>query len=309
MKRIAFTLLLLVAFAEYADAQNFYARQRGDRTWKFSYGLGAAQYHGDLYDIFYDGMSAATGFSLGVGLSKTIGSQTSLRLDANYYQIGGDDADVDGKGTNFGRQGDSDRYLRNLSFRSRNLEIVAMASINLLPNSRGYARRPFVNPYIMLGFGWTTVNPKALLDGEWYLLRDYTTELGYAPEGQQNKGWTMVVPIGLGLRVRATNYIDIIFEASERFTFTDYLDDISTSYPSRQSLIDYHGPEKGEIAYRLSNRRGELEGEDNYREGQQRGNPEYNDAYFIFQVRLEMYMPPKFLKNVIAPGKKRPKYR
>ena len=275
----------------------------------FSYGLGGAQYHGDMHDVLYDGLNAATGYSFGIGLRKKLGSQLSVRFDINYYQIGGSDAENGDIGTLIGRPTSANRYLRNLSFRSRNVEFSALANFNLLPVKARYSGRPAVNPYILGGIGWTTVNAKAELDGEWYLLRDYNTELGYAQEGEQEKAWRMVIPLGIGLRLRTNQYIDVVLEAARRFTFTDYLDDVSTFYPSEQDLIDFHGPDKGALAYRLSNRRGELEGQENYDKGDLRGISENNDAYYIFQIRLEMYLPDSFLSEIFSPSRRKPKFR
>ncbi len=308
MKKLSFVLLLLIVLADLANAQNFYSRRR-NRTLMFSYGIGGAQYHGDLHDILYDGMNAATGFSVGAGLRKKFGDQLSVRFDINYYQVGGSDAENANIGTRIGRITGDDRYLRNLSFRSRNFEFSAVANFNLIPVKGSYSRRPIVNPYLIGGIGWTTVNAKAELDGEWYLLREYNTELGFAQEGEQEKAWRMVIPLGLGIRLKANQYIDILLEGARRFTFTDYLDDVSTFYPSRQDLIDFHGPEKGEIAYRLSNRRGELDGESNYNKGALRGISENNDAYWIFQIRLEMYLPDSFLSEIFSPSRRKPKFR
>lgn len=311
MKRLSFIIIALFALVEIANAQNFYSRRR-NRTIMFSYGLGIAQYHGDLHSVMYDGMGSATGYSFGIGLRKKLGSAVSLRLDLNHYQIGGSDAE----NSNLGNEGlavsgvtSDDRRLRNLSFRSRNWELSLLANINLIPVNGSYSRRPIVNPYLIAGIGFTTTNPKALLDGEWYNLREYNTELGFAKAGEQEKGIRTVVPLGIGIRIQANRYIDILFEGARRFTFTDYLDDVSTFYPSRQELIDYHGPEKGEIAYRLSNRRGELEGEDNYNKGSLRGNSENNDAYWIFQIRLEMYLPSNVFSEIFSPSRRKPKFR
>lgn len=308
MKRFLFTLTLCVAFTHIADAQSFYSRRR-DRTNMFSYGLGAAQYHGDLHDILYDGMSTATGYSLGIGYRKRFGKQFSVRFDFNHYQIGGTDADVASGGIVIGRKTSSSRVDRNLSFRSRNFEFSAQAHINLIPIKGSYMRRPAVNPYLIAGIGWTTVNTKAELDGEWYLLRDYKTEYGYAAEGAQNISSAFVIPLGFGIRFRANQFIDVLIEGARRFTFTDYLDDVSTFYPSQEALLEAHGGDqaKADIAYRLSNRRGELEGKENYSPGELRGNPNKNDAYYIFQVRLEMYLPDNILGSL---GKRRkPKFR
>ena len=171
MKKVTFTLLIILAFTELANAQSFYSRRR-DRTWMFSYGVGFSTYHGDMHDVFYDGLQSALGPSLGVGLRKKFGSQLSLRVDVNWYQIGGSDAEgksgfISKRISNRTDVGDEDdRYIRNLNFRSQNLEVSALAIFNLIPVDGSYTRRPIINPYLMFGIGRSTNRPKTFLPGE-----------------------------------------------------------------------------------------------------------------------------------------------
>ena len=71
MRRITFIFLVFLAFTEFVDAQGFYTR-RIDWHWMFSFGAGGSQYHGDLYDVTYDGFGPTVGPSLGVGMRKKI---------------------------------------------------------------------------------------------------------------------------------------------------------------------------------------------------------------------------------------------
>lgn len=133
MRKFSFTVFLLLALLEFTNAQNFYSARR-NRTVMFSYGLGLAQYHGDLHDVPYDGMGSATGYSFGVGLRKKLGNSVSLRFDINHYQIGGADADNQAIGA-IARPGgkksfeNDTRAERNLSFRARNWEVNLQANL------------------------------------------------------------------------------------------------------------------------------------------------------------------------------------
>ena len=318
MKRLYIVLFLIIALGDLANAQNFYSRRR-NRTLMFSYGLGASQYHGDLHDILYDGMGTATGYSFGIGLRKKFGDQLSLRLDLNHYQIGGSDADNQKGVLNnrlSGRESignEDDRYIRNLSFRARNWELSLLANLNLIPVRGSYSRRPIVNPYLIAGVGFTTTTPKGRdpLTGDWVKLAPLNTEVGFAQEGEQQKKIRMVVPLGLGIRLKANQYIDILLEGARRFTFTDYLDDISTKYPSVESIRAYHqqnSPDLEELAVRMYDRSAEG-GYPARQEGNTRGNPERNDSYYIFQIRLEMYLPDSFLSEIFSPSRRKPKFR
>ena len=319
MKKLSFIILLIIVFSDTVNAQNqnFHSRKR-NRTLMFSYGLGGVQYHGDLHDVLYDGMNAATGYSFGIGLRKKYGDQLSIRLDLNHYQIGGDDAENQGRVTNTeisgrGYVGNSDdRYLRNLRFTAKNWEISALLNFNVKPFKGFYSRRPKGNLYIIGGIGYTTSNPKAQdpVTGIWENLRLLKTEYGFNP-GEQEKFMRMVIPLGIGIRLKANQYIDVLLEGARRFTFTDYLDDISTIYPTYDALLEAHdgNVERAEVAYRMSNRSGELEDGIVIHDGAGRGNSENNDAYYIFQIRLEMYLPDSSLSNLFSPNRRKAKFR
>jgi len=317
MKRLSFIFLFLFALVEITNAQNFYSRRR-NRTVMFSYGIGIAQYHGDLHDVLYDGMGSATGFSLGAGIRKSLGSAISLRFDVNYYQIGGDDAEngalnPDGAllQRSQGRANTPDtRFIRNLSFRSRNWEFALTANLKLIPVKGSYTRRPIFNPYIIAGIGFTTSNPKAQdpLTGDWVNLRkDIVTEPGFNENGDQSGLFKFVVPLGIGVRLRANKYIDVLIEGARRFTFTDYLDDVSTRYASVDD-IRAANPNNPDLAVRLYDRSAEG-GYTPRPEGSIRGNPELNDAYYIFQIRLEMYLPDNVFSEIFSPSRRKPKFR
>lgn len=311
MRKLSFILLILIALIEASSAQNFYSRRR-DRTLMFSYGAGMTTYHGDMYDVLYDGLRP--GPNVGIGLRKKFGSQLSLRLDLNWYQMSAADSLQGNSGTlgrSRGREVGSDsRNIRNLSFRSRNFEVSALFTFNLIPVRGSYSRRPIINPYIIAGFGITTNNPKGLdstVSNEWVNLRKLNTEALDAPYN----GIAVVVPFGFGIRLRANQFIDILIEGARRFTFTDYLDDVSTEYPSIDQVRQYHidnGTGLEDLAVRMYDRSAEA-GFPARQEGNTRGNYDYNDAYYLFQIRLEMYLPDNFLGELFSPSRKKPKFR
>jgi hypothetical protein len=298
MRKLSFIVLVLVALVEVSSAQNFYSRRR-DRTLMFSYGAGMSTYHGDMYDVLYDGLKP--GPNVGIGLRKKFGSQLSVRFDLNWGTLG----------RSRGREiGVDSRNVRNLSFRSRNFELSAQFIFNLIPVKGSYSRRPLINPYIIAGLGITTNNPKGIDStgsGDWVNLRELNTEVLAEPYS----GIAVVVPFGFGIRLRANQFIDVLIEGARRFTFTDYLDDVSTQYPSMDQVRQYHidnGTGLEDLAARMYDRSAEG-GFPARNEGNTRGNPEYNDAYYIFQIRLEMYLPDNFLGELFSPSRRKPKFR
>lgn len=269
----------------------------------FSFGLGASTYHGDLHDVLYDGFTARP--NLGIGLRKKFGSQLSLRVDLNWYQIAGADSlnqKIKERENRFG--GNDTRRPRNLSFRSNNIELSALLVFNLIPVNNSYTRRPLINPYIYAGIGLSSNNPKGLYEGNWVPLRPLQTEL------TPYSGRIMVIPVGIGIRLKANDAIDILLEAGYRHTFTDYLDDISKEHvdPAAFDALFGENTETAILAKALSDRAGEG-GFPSRPAGWDRGNPLKNDAYYIFQIRLEMYLPDNFLSQLFSPSRKKPKFR
>lgn len=318
MKRITLVILFLIAFAEVADAQSFYSRRR-DRSWMFSFGIGVSTYHGDLHDVFYDGLGSAVGPTLGLGLRKKLGSQMSLRFDLNLYSISGDDAasgvfsERDAGQRGGSREGQQDtRYFRNLSFSARNLEASLLFTFNLIPVNGSYTRRPVINPYLMFGIGFTSNNPTGEHDTLGKVnLRHLNTE---ALPGQGYGGTLMAIPVGIGIRIKANQYIDVLLEAGRRFIFSDYLDDVSTVYPTLDALTaaDRIGDLNNALVFFDRATEGvDLTGAPlpARRPGDVRGNPEKNDAYYIFQIRLEMYLPDNFIQQLFSPSRRKPKFR
>jgi hypothetical protein len=127
--------------------------------------------------------------------------------------------------------------------------------------------------------GLTYFNPRAKLHDEWYALQPLHTE------GIQYQKFHLVVPVGFGLGIQVTDQRQIGFEMSYRFTFTDYLDDVSTRYRDPNSFTD-------PIAAALADRRPEI-GLDKARAGTRRGNSGKNDGYLLFGVKVFHQLPGK----------------
>ncbi|KYG82874.1 DUF6089 family protein [Roseivirga echinicomitans] len=301
MKKVIFIFLFIFIIVDSVNAQGFYSSRR-DRTTMLSFGLGLSNYNGDLHDVIYDGLTATP--NAGIGLRKKLGSQLSFRVDFNWYQISGTDSANQSLRTREVAGRTDSRKKRNLSFRSNNLELSAMFLFNLVPINNSYTTRPILNPYIFAGVGLSTNNPKTFYEGDWVPLRPLQTELTPYP------GRVMVIPIGFGVRLKATESVDILLEAGYRRTFTDYLDDVSTDHVDKTQfdLLFGENTEKAALAKALTDRSAEG-GFKASAPGDDRGNPLKNDSYYIFQVRLEMYLGNNFLKELFSPSRKQPKFR
>jgi len=230
-------------------------------------GTGASSYFGELKNP-KDYIDAKPNVNL--GLSFYLTNRISVRTEATWFQLKGDDAKAD----------DGSRRRRNLSFSSNNFELNATGAINLYPNGNRYYRRPGFNLYGFAGLGLIYFNPTTQYNGK-------TTAL--APLKTENVSYSrvaLVIPFGLGVRLRTGPNTNICFEGGYRKTFTDYLDDVSTVYPDPATL-------GSQAAIDLSNRYVDNDGNPDpgrATPGMQRGDAGKKDGYFLLNIKLEYYL-------------------
>lgn len=260
-------LFILAGFA--ADAQSFYSIRR-DRTLIFSGGTGTSTYFGELQNPgdFFDARP-----NINLGLSYFVAPNISVRAEATWFQLAGSDA----------KAGDRSRAPRNLSFVSDNYEIGLAGALHLFPLGNRYYQRPVFNAYGFAGVSVMRFNPRAELNGTKYPLQPLRTENVKYSRTQ------LVIPYGLGMRVKAGPFFNFAVEGGYRLTFTDYLDDVSTVHQDKTSWTD-------PVRIALSDRSGEInDGVSRFEPGQIRGNPEKNDGYFLLNLKIEYYLPTNFI--------------
>jgi len=254
-------LILLLIVAEATTAQSFYAIRK-NRSLILIAGTGTSTYFGELSNPgdYFD-----TKLNISAGLQYYLTPQISVRTEVNWFTLQGSDSKAD----------NNDRQQRNLSFRSRNIELNAIGMINLFANGNRYYRRPYFNVYGYAGVGLLYFNPKAELNGTWHALQPLQTE------GIKYSRMTPVIPFGLGVRFKFGPNMNIAIEGGYRKIFTDYLDDVSTVYPNQAGLAS-------DLARSLSVRYEPIPVDI---EGFRRGNPTSSDGYLMVNVKLEYYLP------------------
>ncbi|HEY0740182.1 MAG TPA: DUF6089 family protein [Chryseosolibacter sp.] len=265
--RLLFCILFFAVIA--ADAQSFYSVRR-DRTLIFSAGSGTSTYFGELANPgdYFDARP-----NINIGLSYFVAPQISVRAEATWFQLAGSDA----------KAGDPTRTPRNLSFVSDNYEIGLTGALHLFPLGNRYYQRPVFNAYGFAGLAVMRFNPRAELNGTKYPLQPLMTE------GVKYSRTQLVIPYGLGVRLKAGPFFNLAIEGGYRLTFTDYLDDVSTVHPDKSTWTD-------PLRIALSDRSGELNnGVSRFEPGRIRGNPEKNDGYFLLNIKVEYYLPTNFL--------------
>ncbi|QSE98582.1 DUF6089 family protein [Fulvivirga lutea] len=206
--------------------------------------LNALNYFGDLSPNSNVG-STDIGFTrpgIGVDFSHRFGPRYTLRASFLYGTIRGDDFESAEKGDSEAKY----RYARNLSFRNRIKELTVVAVFDLFKNEASYISRVQWTPYTYIGATIFHHNPQAYVAddsglpeaGTWVDLQPLGTEGQNADlePTDANAGiepYKLVqfaIPFGIGVRYRLNQVFDLSFEMGIRYTFTDYLDDVSQNY-------------------------------------------------------------------------------
>ncbi|HXB44303.1 MAG TPA: DUF6089 family protein [Puia sp.] len=233
---------------------------------------GISNYSGDLQSKMFTTDQAYGAF--GAGLQYDFTGHLSALSGFNYGHVGASD-----------KFGKPDLQTRNLSFQSTIFEWNLMGEYNLFDISD----KRFT-PYVFGGIAIYHFNPFAYDTlGRKVYLRPLSTEgegLAQYPNRKPYNLTQFAIPFGAGIKLRITNNVTIAYEAGFRKLFTDYLDDVSTSYVDKTILLNAKGPEAVEMAYRGDEVKG---GNPNYpASGIMRGNAKRKDWYYFSGIRVSI---------------------
>lgn len=238
------------------------------KTMELGFFGGISNYIGDLApDVAIQESRPA----IGISLKKNVSPYFSYGAWMNLGSIAGNDKDF--------------KYLavRNLSFHSVVFEISPQMEFNFLPFAVGINKRKFT-PYLFTGLSLFYFDPRATYQNKTYRLQPLSTE----GQGLQSGApapyslWQLAIPLGAGVKYNLNERWNIMFSCGYRATFTDYLDDVSNTYPDTKLLEQ----KKGSVAAALSDRSGEANDVYIGITGKQRGNPDRKDWYIFTGVTL-----------------------
>lgn len=235
---------------------------------------GGGNYQGDLSNNSSTVYLGQTHFAGGVFGRYNVNDFISVRAGFNFTSLSGADANAP-----VGVFRD-----RNLSFQTDIYEGSLIGEFNILRYQPYNLANPF-SPYIFGGIAFFTFNPTAEYQGQRIPLQPLGTEgqgLPDRPEPYQTQQFA--IPFGFGLKYALNDHWNIGIELGIRKLFTDYLDDVSTTYVSYDELLAANG----ELAAALGNRQGELLGSDPVivPTGTQRGDGKTTDTYFILGLTV-----------------------
>lgn len=218
---------------------------------------GVSNYFGDLNDKAFNRPKPA----LGLTGNYEISDRLTLRGNFTFAQIEGADQ----------YSGDPDKIQnRNLSFQSNVLEFGLLGELTAfnLYNIRW-------SSYAFGGVAIFRFDPYTYDAGNKVLLQPLSTE-GQGLAGYATKPYNrtdLAIPFGAGVKYNVNEKIRLAAEIGLRKTFTDYLDDVSTTYADPADLIAARGPQAAALAYRGSNPQPA--------KGALRGNSTKMDGYYF----------------------------
>ncbi|MDQ6757569.1 MAG: porin family protein [Bacteroidota bacterium] len=266
MKKLLILLFISFVFLSNNKVCAQYDLQQG----QFGFTLGAGHYFGDLNNraAFNRPKIAVGGF-----FRKQFGNYTGLRIAAHYVQLGYSDV--------YSKNDYQKR--RNLSFNSNVWELALQGDFNFfkyIPNDPDHS----FTPYVTLGIGFFNYDPYAYYQGEKIFLRPLNTEGETFYQNRKAYGtMALCFPIGFGIKYSLTDKLNLSFEIAHRFTTTDYLDDVSTTYIGIDKFPSPNGiPSLASIMQDRSFETGEPIGV----EGRQRGWSKQKDQYLIAEVGI-----------------------
>ena len=263
MRKVFLTIALYLFPVIVLNAQNLHLGVFG----------GFSNYQGDLQNAKFTFSQAKGAF--GAGATYEISERFYVRLNFVTGKVSGNDKTSE---TN---------KSRNLSFTSPITELHLGLEYDLFNvYQKGFSI------YLFAGIGGFKFNPSTIdsLGNKVYLQPLGTEGQGFYQGRKKYSLNGLVIPFGGGLKLPLNEDIFLRLEAGVRKTFTDYLDDVSTTYANREALLVNNGPKAVELSFRGD----ELTPPIGYpNEGAIRGSPKRTDYYYIIGASISFRLKPK----------------
>lgn len=263
MKTQLTALLLLFVFASFG--------QEDDRSWRLGVFGGAASYQGDLQPNSFS--FSQSNYMISAWVRKSVSNRVSLKAGLSSGKLGAADSN-------------NREYLkpRNLSFETKFTEGFLILDYTMFDLSKTK-----LSPYGYLGLSIFKYNPFTYdQKGSKIYLKPLSTEGQGLPQYPDRKEYSLTqkaLAFGGGLRYALNEHLLLSIDAGQRKTFTDYLDDVSSSYVDPTVLLAEKGPKAVELAYRTDEYFGNTSSPYH---GEQRGTPKEMDWYYYLGLSAEV---------------------
>lgn len=288
-------VLCITAYVQTTNAQMRYEIGLNIGPSNFLGDLGGTQGRGQTFlkDNNYQMYRLMKGITINLIPNEII----TFRVAVNVGTLEGADSIIQGKGGL-----EEARRARNQHFKSSLFEAYAATEIfptALLEEDPSDVAGK-LRPYGLIGVGVFKFNPEAQYtapDGsvKWVDLQPLKTEgqgMTNYPERKEYSLTQVNIPYGIGVKYFFSDRFNLSFEIVNRKTFTDYIDDVSTTYIADQDFYNHFGAgETADIARQVANMSTILTGGLNrpgYSAGDKRGTATNNDAYYATTFKLGM---------------------
>lgn len=326
------------AMSKFRGKKNSFTKQK--KYASFGFAINSMSYLGDIapkaswgstkLGFTRPGFTLSYGYRLGPRYT-ILGALSWGRLQSDDFKVG----DPTSEESKY-------RYTRNASFRNDIIELSAIAVVDIIKNEGSYLSRATLVPYIFAGIAGFHHNPKAKAPdnyvlaaggsstplaegGTWVALEPLGTEGQHATnmvDTDANFGnkpyslWQISIPVGVGMRYRLADALDLSFDFSVRVLFTDYIDDVSKNYVdldvldsdlaramsdrSRDVLSangdprDISGLSTRVYTGREGNDYEVINGYGSEQRDNFRGSPAFNDTYYMASFKIAYIIGAKF---------------
>ena len=265
MKRFILLLIIAIVFNFNTKAQQF------SPNTEIGVLLGASYYLGDLNTTHFNQPL----FGGGLVIRRNIDKRFAYKAEVMYLNLESDERESK----------DTIAYSRGLHFRSPVYEISAQLEFNFLPYQPGNPLYTWT-PFVYTGVSLFSFNPQAEnRNGQWVDLQELGTEGQGTTAFPNREEYSLIqfaIPMGGGIKIAVNESFNIVLEYGARKTFTDYLDDVSTTFvgsspglPSSDYPIEM-SVEAQEMSDPLGTHSNQME----------RGDPDNNDWYSFLGITL-----------------------
>lgn len=266
-RKLMFSIILLSLFG--------FSPEIKAQTLELGLLIGGSSYQGDLASSEFKVMTKQSDVAFGGFLRYQLNESFALKLQVVKTELKADDAN---SSLDFLEQ-------RNLRFFSPLLD--GSFQVEWYPFSANSEYQPRFMPYVSLGGSFFSFNPQAEYQGTIYELQPLNTEgqgLASFPDRKPYQLYSGSAVAGVGFKYLLNEDLTIGFAFSVHYAFTDYLDDVSLTYPDYNELAFNYGIISANISYQV----------DDYFSVEQRsplpntprGNPDLNDLFFIAGITL-----------------------
>ncbi len=288
------TVLIILFSCSYSSAQ---------WIWEAGINVGPANFLGDLggnrgrgQTFIKDNNIELTRLFFGAYVGASPNEFINFRLAFNFGRLAGADSVIDGKGGL-----EEARRARNLHFKTSIKELFLAAEIYPTvfleedPSDIWHKWRP----YGLIGVGAFNFNPQGQYiapngTATWVALKPLRTEgqgMPNHPNVQEYALTQINIPYGIGLKYFISEKINISLEIVNRKTFTDYVDDVSSTFIDPADFYNYFGASSitAQIADQMANKTTFANGgttRPGFAAGDKRGTITNNDAYYATTLKL-----------------------